>query len=338
MASGDPSIDHPGEFGLIERLAAIIGAPSDERLVVGIGDDAAVWRAGESYVMATTDTLVPRVHYDPDIATWEDVGWKTLAVNVSDIAAMGGTPTLALVTLVTAPDVDMALMERLYVGIRACAEAYGVTVAGGDVVSGGAPSPTITVALLGEALRADDGTPLLLRRNAARVGDAVAVTGALGGAGGGLRALRNGAPHDAGRSALVQRHVRPMPRLDAGHAAIAAGVECGMDISDGLVQDLGHICRASGVSAEVDAGLVPLDPSLVSVYPEDARGLALTAGEDYELILIAPGDVLATASATLESPLIVIGRIVEGAPRVRVLDAGREIAIGQGGWDHLKPG
>jgi thiamine-monophosphate kinase len=324
-----------GEFGLIDRLTAALGAPSDERLIVGPGDDAAVWRAGDAYVIGTTDTMVAGVHFLPDRVAWRDAGWKALASNVSDIAAMGGVPSFALVTLCVPPETRVGALDELYAGLRECAEAYGVAVAGGDVVS--SPVLTITVALAGEARRGADGAPRLLRRSAARAGDAIAVTGPLGGSGAGLRALVEGRAEGDARAALVRRHMRPLPRVDAGRAAVEAGVRCGIDISDGLVQDAGHICEASGVGAEIAIDSVPLDTSLVVAYADDARTIAATAGEDYELLLVAPDAVIADASARLGAPLAVIGRIVEGPPRVRVLDAaGNEVTLERAGFDHLK--
>jgi thiamine-monophosphate kinase len=279
--------------------------------------------------------MVAGVHFLPGNVAWSDVGWKALAANVSDIAAMGGTPSFALVTLCLPPDAAVDALEDLYRGVGECADAYGVTIAGGDVVS--SPLFTITIALTGEAALAPDGSPLLLRRDAARPGDAVAVTGPLGGSGGGLRALVDGQYESDVAQALIRRHMRPVPRVDAGRAAVTAGARCGMDISDGLVQDLEHICAASSVGAEIAFESVPLDPSLVAAYPEDARMMAATAGEDYELLIVAPDDVLARASAAMRAPLTIIGRIVEGDFRVRVLDAaGKELALEQAGWDHLK--
>ena len=283
-----------GEFGLIERLRSALPAAQSDRLIVGIGDDAAVWHSGSGYTIATTDTMVAGMHFLPGAVAWRDVGWKALATNISDIAAMGGAPSFALVTLCLPPDTPVAAIDELYAGLRACAEVYGVTIAGGDIVS--APVFSITIALTGDAALDANGVPLLLRRNAAKVGDIVAVTGRLGASAGGLRALTDNAPLTDARRHLIERHMRPQARVDAGRAAIEAGVRCAIDISDGLVQDLGHICNASGVGAELRLDRVPLDPDLVAEYGDDAVAMATTGGEDYEMIVIGAEDAIAKAS------------------------------------------
>jgi len=329
-----------GEFGLIDRLARALGAPADERLIVGIGDDAAVWRAGDAYVIGTTDTMVAGVHFLPDRVSWRDVGWKALAVNVSDIAAMGGAPSFALVTLGVPPDTAVAALDELYAGVRECAEAYHVTVSGGDIVS--SPVFTVTVALMGEAL-VSGGAPLLLRRDAARPGDLIAVTGPLGGSAGGLRALLEGTQLE--HPSLVEAHMRFWPRVDAGDIAVRAGIRCGIDISDGLVQDLGHICEASKVHAELRLDRVPLDDDLVLAYPQEAASIAATGGEDYELILVGPRGAIELADGALRRQLVmpdteqltIVGEIMTGEANVCVLDAsGREVTFETGGWDHLR--
>ncbi|MBI1886305.1 MAG: thiamine-monophosphate kinase [Chloroflexi bacterium] len=164
-----------GEFALIERLAAAVSHPPPESLLVGIGDDAAAWRTGEGVVLATTDTLVEGVHFLPESVPWRDLGWKALAVNVSDIAAMGGAPQFALVTLAVPPPFPVEAADELYAGLDECARAYDLTIAGGDVVR--SDKAAVTVALLGHAGFDEYGEPLLLRRDAARPGDAIAVTG-----------------------------------------------------------------------------------------------------------------------------------------------------------------
>ncbi len=331
-----------GEFGLIERLRMAVGASAAERSVVGIGDDAAVWRSGErSYIIATTDTMVAGVHFLPGQVAWADVGWKAMAVNVSDIAAMGGTPTFALVTLALPPETAVTDVDALYAGLRECADVYHVTIAGGDVVSAGELS--ITVALMGEPLVSDDGEPMLLRRDRAAHDDVIAVTAPLGSSAGGLRALLAGDADAQPR--LVEAHMRPLPRVDAGVIAVRAGVVCGMDISDGLVQDLGHICRASGVDAELRTDLIPMYKDLIEAYPDDARMMAMTGGEDYELLLVGQPDTIEVADRVLRDylemdarQLHLVGQMKgKGEGVVRVLDPdGNPVDVGTGGWDHMR--
>lgn len=318
-----------GEFGLIKRLTEKLGVPASGDLIVGIGDDAAVWRAGERAIIATTDTMVEGVHYLADVTPWCDLGWKALAVNVSDIAAMGGRPTFALVTLALPADTDVKGIEELYDGLQQCAGAYGVTIAGGDVVR--APQVSITVALLGEAVL-DGGEPRLLLRDAAHEGEVIAVTGSLGAAAGGLQRLNEGAAPD---DPLVRAHLRPQARVDAGLAAIEAGLRCGIDVSDGLMQDVGHVCEMSGVSAVIRADDVPISDELRAAYPGEALRLACTGGEDYELVLVGPRDRIERMEGM---DVTVIGEIVpRGDPLIALVDAsGEAIDFGDAGWDHLR--
>jgi len=321
-----------GEFELIQRLGGILGVESPPDLVVGIGDDCAVWRAGSEYLLATTDTLVEGVHFIRDAVPWADVGWKAIAVNVSDIAAMGGQPMFALVTLALPQETDVSDMDSLYEGLRECASVHGVIIAGGDVVR--ATEMSVTVALIGRA-QMRDGAPLLMRRDAAKVGDLVAVTGALGDSAAGLRRLREGASaHDT----LISSHTRPRPPLAVAQDAARLGVGCAIDISDGLLQDIGHVCEMSTVGAAIRAGDVPVSEALLAAYPGDALAMACNGGEDYEVVLVATSGVIQALSDLRPGELTTIGRITEGpAGQVRVLDrTGADITMLSAGWDHLR--
>lgn len=330
--NGRVDVSEIGEFGLIKRLTSILGQKAPPDMVVGVGDDAAAWRAGDQYVLATTDTLVEGVHFLPAVTPWADAGWKALAVNVSDIGAMGGEPMFALVTLALPPEKAMGDIEDLYRGLRECAVRYAVTVAGGDVVS--APQVLITVALIGR-VQYRGGPPRLLLRSGARVGDTIAVSGTLGDSAGGLRSLREGA---GGHEALVTAHVRPRPPLLLGQEAAREGIRCAIDVSDGLLQDVGHICEMSGVGALLKADAVPISEALRGAYPDDAPRLACTGGEDYELVLVGERKLIERAAASSGIGVTFIGEIVEDAERrVRLLDAeGREIDFGTAGWDHMR--
>ena len=321
-----------GEFGLIDRLAAAVGAEPPADLIAGIGDDAAVWRAGETVLLATTDTLVEGVHFLPELAPWADVGWKALAVNVSDIAAMGGEPLFALITLALPPETDVAVVDDLYVGLLECARQYGVTIAGGDIVR--APQVSVTIALIGRA-QMRDGEPLLMWRDAAKAGDVIAVTGTLGDSAAGLWRLRKGAP--AG-GPLVQAHLRPRPPLAAAQEAARDGIACAIDVSDGLMQDLAHVCEMSGLGAHVRIEALPLSEELRAAYPEDALALASTGGEDYQLLLAGAQETIERLRETAGVSVTVIGEMLETAERgPRLLDeSGKEVAVAAGGWDHLR--
>jgi thiamine-monophosphate kinase len=328
-----------GEFALIERLARALGGRADGRLAVGIGDDAAVWRTEGGALIATTDTMVSGVHFLPERTPWRDLGWKALAVNVSDVAAMGGTPELAVVTLGLPTETDVARVEALYDGLAEAAGTFGAAIAGGDIVR--APAFFVSVALVGRAEVDAAGEPLVLRRDAARAGDVIAVTGSLGGSGGGLLALRDGGLDEAAARPLIERHLRPQPRLRAGRTALAAGVHCAIDVSDGLLQDLGHVCRARGLGAVVRSDALPIDPALAKAgfAADEALRLAASGGEDYELVLVGARERIDAAARESDVPLTVIGEMIEGERHeATLLDAsGSEIALPSAGWDHLRP-
>jgi len=335
-----------GEFGLIKLLTQEFGiayppargTPAPEGLEVGIGDDAVVTSKREGALIWTTDTMVEGNHFTPESTSWRDVGWKALAVNLSDIAAMGGVPHLALVTLTLPPDFETDDALELYRGLHDAANAFDVTLGGGDIVR--SPVFSITVALSGWALEAG-GPAALLCRDAAKPGDVVAVTGQLGAAAGGVRLIVQGPDFDApghpeSESLLCGAQHRPQPRVALGQAAVRAGLRCGMDVSDGLIQDLGHIASASGVALHIEAARVPVSNDLRVVFPGDALAMALTGGEDYELILVGPEDVMDNYIGETEKQVTVIGRAEDGEANVTVVDEyGKAMTFERRGWDHL---
>jgi thiamine-monophosphate kinase len=326
-----------GEFGLIAALAKIAGRPAPG-LVVGIGDDAAAWTPGTDQQLATTDILVEGIHFTLDSATWYDVGWKALAANISDIAAMGGVPRYALVSLALPTTTEVASVEELYRGAVALADRFGTVIAGGDTVRS-PQAVVVAVVLLGDA-SLYQSRPRLLRRNAARPGDVVAVTGTLGGAAGGLELLLHGKTCDPGAAfALCQAHLRPIPRVPEAHVLLASGVEAAMDISDGITGDLRKLCEASGVAAVLEATQMPVHPALRTAFPDRALELALYGGEDYELLFCAPPAVFATTSAALHdaglAPATAVGQIVAGPPSAVWLrgEDGSLVEPARGGYD-----
>ena len=325
-----------GEFGLIELLNKTIyrsrrSSPAWKRLLVGIGDDAAAWEIGSQVQLATTDTMVQDVHFSLATTDFADLGWKALATNVSDIAAMGGQPEYALVTLALPGDTWSEDMVTFYKGMMKMANRCGVALVGGDIVR--APQLVITITVLGSA--AKEG---LLTRSAARPGDKIAVTNNLGNSAGGLRMLHTGLELDHRTTVLLrQAHLRPMPRVEEGNLLVTHGVKAAIDISDGLVADLGHIAEMSGVAAIIHLEQLPIHHMLKTAFPKEHIGLALSGGEDYELLFTAPFKVMGKVQHAASCPITVIGEIVRGKRgKVSVLDAGgKAISLKEKGWDHF---
>jgi len=321
-----------GEFGLIELFAQIVSRSRGEALLVDIGDDAAAWRTEAPIQLATCDALIEDVHFTLSTTTWRELGWKSLAVNLSDIAAMGGLPKYALVSLGLPGDTEVEGVAQLYEGMAELARLFGVAIAGGDVVA--APLLVLSLAVLGEA-QGD-----ILTRGAASPGDQVAVTGFLGASAAGLLMLRKGLQLDGeATSSLRQAHLKPYPRVAEGQILARHGVKAAIDLSDGLIADLGKVCQASGVGANLRAESIPVHPLVSANFEKDCLSLALSGGEDYELLFTATTEVIDEVNKLLPCPVTVIGEIVEQEPgRVRLFDErGREIQLGRGGWEHFAP-
>ena len=331
-----------GEFGLIERLNGMVtrgrrgpdnGAAHGFRLLVDTGDDTAAWVAAPATELFTTDTVVEGIHFTRETTPWRDLGWKSLASNISDIAAMGGRPLYALITLGLPPETEVAAIEDLYRGMLEIGEEYGVAIIGGDMV--GSPVAFITVALTG--IRS--GHPML--RSTARVGDQVAVTGYVGSSGGGLKLMLEGT-EASGESAerLREAHRRPWPAVAEGQILSRAGVLAAMDVSDGLADDLSKLCLASGVAARIFADRVTMHPALREVFPDDCLDLALNGGEDYLLLFTAPEGVMREVIPALPDGAGVLGEICNGQPgQITLVEAdGQQTAISRAGWDHFNQG
>ena len=302
-------LSNVGEFGLIERLSGVLGDGAPDDLVVGIGDDAAVWRpSADCLMVATADSLVEGVHFDLATTGWRDLGWKALAENLSDVAAMGCVPRYALVGLGLTVDNTVAEAESLYAGLRECGEAFGCVVVGGDTVR--SPVVILHIAVFGESLPVGSGPALLLTRSAGRSGDLVAVTGPLGASAAGLKVLQ-GTARDRAYPELLKAHRRPYPRVVAGQVLVQAGVRCAIDVSDGLLADVGHICERSKVDAEIDSDLVPVHPAALSAFGDAAFDMALRGGEDYELVCTGAADAITRASEQIVR-IIPLGGVEEG--------------------------
>jgi len=325
-----------GEFGLIRRWTEMLGTSAGRGVVVGIGDDAAVLEAGGGkLLLVTTDMLVEDVHFRRSYTPMDALGWKAMAASVSDIAAMGGVPTFAFVSVGLPVDAQLDAADDLYKGLAEMAGEAGVSIVGGDTVSSG--KLVINVTLMGEV-----EPQFLALRSGARPGDALVVTGTLGDAGAGLELLQRGLAAGSAHRCL-DAHLRPRPRLAEARAAVATGgVHAMIDISDGLSGDLRHVCSMSGVGAVVDEGAIPISGEARRVAGDtglDVLNLALHAGEDYELLMATAADAAEEVCAAVRRcgrvGAAVIGRIVEGTELVLHRTDGTEVPLHHGAWQHF---
>jgi thiamine-monophosphate kinase len=338
-------ISASGEFTLISRLTSGLSSRSDVNL--GVGDDCAILDpGGDTLLLATCDSQVEGIHFTLRTSTPAQIGRKALAINLSDIAAMGGEPRYALVSLILPAKIPIAILDGVYAGLREEGERFATAIVGGNVAgAGGGEQLIIDITLLGSVERGR-----AIRRDGARPGDILCVTGSLGDSAAGLHTLLHPSetyPQDA--QAIVQAiHRTPRPRVLEGRVFSRLGpqVITGMlDISDGLSGDLTHLCERSHVGAWLDLARLPLSPALHAVAASaghDPLQWALHGGEDYELLFtVAPDQVEAVRAAMKEeigTPVTVIGEMMPAEMGIRARSSdGRVVSLEVASWDHLRP-
>jgi thiamine-monophosphate kinase len=312
------------EDELIAAIGRVLSGAGPE-VLVGPGDDAAVVRPGSGDLVLTTDAMVGGVHFRTDLTTPRDLGYKAIAVGLSDVAAMAGSPRHALCALTLTDAIDVGWVVELAGGMRECCDEFALSLVGGNLSHGEEVSIVVTVT--GEVGR---GRAVL--RSGAHVGHRVVVTGSLGGSAAGLRVASQRSWSDDERDAL-RRSMRPVPRV--GEAAVLAGhgVSSMIDVSDGLAIDLSRLCRASRAGSRVETARIP-------VHPSATLAEALGGGEDYELLATLPDHAAVRDAGTeLEDgygvSLTEIGVIIERG-LVAVDEGGMERPLEIEGWDHFR--
>ena len=324
-----------GEFGLIQRIRKWMAASRTD-LIKGIGDDVAVMEMGDKALLATTDILIEGIHFERSWIDPYSLGKKAILVNVSDIAAMGGTPRYFLVSLGLPKRLPISYVSQLYRGLKEGATSFRTDLVGGDTSL--SPRIILNIALLGEGKKQN-----LLFRNGARVGNDLWVSGTLGDSGLGLRML--GKKHAPGTSKrLIARHLLPTPRLRLGQVLASHHLATAMiDVSDGLLIDTSHLLEESGVGVLIFGDKIPLSreyKKFVHLYSRSPYRFALTGGEDYELLFTAPRENrgrISSLSRSLKLPLTCIGEILPKKKGLLVARRGGKVHSPSSlGFDHFK--
>jgi thiamine-monophosphate kinase len=324
-----------GEFGLIELLNKMVDDAKINKalpdLIVGIGDDTAAWKTTGQVQLATVDTMVQNIHFTLETTTWEELGWKSIAINLSDIAAMGGVPNYALIALALPEDIESEDIKELYSGMINIAREYKVGIVGGNISR--APQVSVTVTVLGNSPENK-----ILKRSNAKPGDTIAITGYTGSAAAGLEMLKNNL---ALKSKIIRylrnAFVHPAPRIEEGQLLVKHGITTAIDTSDGLLADLQHICEASGVGAKVITNLIPINDMVKASFKEKSLQLGLGGGEDYELLFTGNAEIIAKIKKAIKCPVTAIGEITKDKPgKIELYDAnGNQVKIDRTGWTHF---
>ena len=319
------------EFDLISRLQSVLEnnvTPNpDTKVEISIGDDAAVVSDMDNLQVVTTDAMVDKVHFISKEIDMRNLGWKSLAVNYSDIASMGCNPRYSVVTLGLKADILVEQLENLYLGFSDLLNTYGGDLIGGDIVK--SDTFFISVTVVGSTNK-----PETMQRKTAVPGDVIAVTGQLGSSNAGLKLLLNNELQKS--SHFYEAHYLPKPRIPEGIKLLEMGIKTGMDISDGLVNDLKKICVASTVNATINIDEVPVHEDLKNHFPNEYKDMALSGGEDYELLITGHDSLIRYISDSTDIDLHIIGEIEIGSGDVNAVDgSGSKISLNTGGWDHF---
>lgn len=326
-----------GEFGLISHIREWVQGKNPE-VFRGVGDDTAVINLNRhKYLLYTCDTQVEGTHFLLSFTTPYLLGRKSMAINVSDIASMGGTPSFALISLILPPETELSFLRELYRGLVEEGNKWEVTIVGGNISRTNGPL-TVDISLLGEVKK-----KYLILRSGAKKGDLILITGHPGWSAAGLKLLQDNKTKDFPE--LIGAHLSPIPRLkEAQIIASFPEVSSMIDVSDGVLQDLGRILKESSVGATIWEESLPINESLkksAEVLGEEAINLFLNGGEDYELIFTVSPDnsekIIKKVKKETGTDLSLIGEINDHLPNISMITKSKEkISITPGGWDHFK--
>ncbi len=320
-----------GEFELIEIINNTIGEQAG--LTLGTGDDACAWNTSSNEMLATTDSLVEGVHFEPGLVSWHDLGYKALAVNISDISAMAGVGAVALVSLALPDNIEVQDIISFYQGMLELSSKAGINIGGGNISR--SPVVNITITLIGTV----GPSGKILKRSGAHKEDLIAVTGYPGSSAAG-RIILSGKHITSEKHAapLTQAFLRPAPLIDTATVISRLGASSAIDISDGLLADMRHLLSASQAGAIINVDNLSLEPLLKAGFTyREALEMALAGGEDYELLFTASKSDMEKISTAIEYHLSIIGSVIEESPGTINLEGNLEPIknLDLSGWRHF---
>ncbi|WP_158551395.1 thiamine-phosphate kinase [Rhodohalobacter sp. SW132] len=336
---GFDSLSELGEFGFIDQVAALFGTENNYG-ETGIGDDCAVLPYGEgTSLLVTTDMLIEDRHFRREWISPEDLGYKSLAVNLSDISAMGGKPLYAFLSIGLSDDLSVSWIEKFFRGTQELTQLHDVQLMGGDTTK--SPGPVVINYTIIGVMQTDS----ILWRSGAKPGDHIAVLGNPGESGAGLKLLLDGAPADGeDEQKLISAHHRPQLYVEeAQFLASFGGVNSMIDLSDGIESDARHIAQKSGITLQMKVDQIPISPTLQRVCDTrswDPLELAVASGEDYGLLFTAGGEKIDHLQQEFHQKFgysfITIGEVTEGPAELQWMKNGEMVDVGKKGFDHFK--
>ena len=308
----------------------LINNPNEDNLLIGIGDDAAVFRSHE-FATQSTDALVEKIHFDLSYTSFYNLGWKSIAVNQSDLAAMGSSSKYFLVTIGMPKSIERKNLKELYLGFNDILKLYGGEIIGGDLVR----SNELFISIVATGFcKINNNKPLIMKRNSAKPGDVVAVTGFLGNSSGGLTLLKENLTNF---DYLKNAHLTPLPKVKESQIFVKMGIKSCIDLSDGLIVDATRISEASNVSMIIDLNKIPVSQELKNAFPDSWKDHALNGGEDFQLLITGKKELITKIKNETKSNLTIIGKVKKKSSNyLTVLENNKPNSrFLSKGWDHF---
>jgi thiamine-monophosphate kinase len=309
----------------------LINNSNEDNLLIGIGDDGAVFRSHE-FSVQSTDALVENIHFDLSYTSFYNLGWKSIAVNQSDLAAMGSTSKYFLVTVGVPKSIERKNLKELYIGFKDILAFGGGQIIGGDLVR--SKELFISIAATGSC-QVENNKPLIMKRNCAEPGDVIAVTGFLGDSSGGLNLLKTRVKNF---EYLKNTHFKPKPKVNESQIFAKMGIKTCIDISDGLITDSIRISKASNVSIIIDTDKIPISQELKEAFPNSWKNQALNGGEDYQLLITGKNELITKIKNENDLNLTIIGNVEKKSSELLTLLENKKPSSEflSKGWDHFK--